>query len=147
MESKTINQHYSADHVHLHALFHRFQELKATDRPAARQVFLEFKGELERHIRWEESILFPCFDQKYSHLQYSPLPTLHREHGQILVCLDDIAQKLGREDFDTEADEKNIEAALIRHNKKEEQDLFPALDKILDERERAAVFRAMSRLN
>ena len=144
MQSKSINQDFTEDHQHLQALFRRFQSMKATNRPGAREVFEEFKSELERHILWEERILFPWFDQKCGNLNFSPIPSLHREHEQILVCLDDITQKLVREDLSSDDEEKDLERALCLHNEKEEQELFPALDESLTDQERTAVFAAMS---
>ena len=145
MHVKSVNSTYTEDHEHLRQLFQRFQSLKGTDRSEARNVFHQFKSELERHIRWEEQILFPWFNHKYANLKYSPIPILNREHGQILVYLDDIARKLARDDFDTKVDEDAIEMVIDMHNQKEEGELFPALDKVLTDQERAAILDAMSR--
>jgi iron-sulfur cluster repair protein YtfE (RIC family) len=143
MQMNTINERYTEDHLQLHAQFHRFQALKAIDPEAAREAFLKFKTDLERHILWEERILFPCFEHKYNNVPHSPIAILHREHEQILVCLDDIEEKLSDSNFATEKDERNIEESLLRHNAKEEVEFFPALDFVLDDDERAAIFRAM----
>lgn len=143
MSSKNINQTYTEDHERLRQLFQRFRGLKATDRAGAKEAFNEFKSELERHIRWEERILFPWFDHKYTHLKYSPIPLLHREHEQILVYLADIQGKLAKEDFSTDENERDIEMALRLHSENEEDGLFPALDKILTVQERAAIYEAM----
>ena len=145
MSSKNINQTYTEDHQRLRQLLQRFQGLKATNRPGANEAFKEFKSELERHIRWEERVLFPWFDAKFKHLKFSPIPGLHCEHEQILVYLADIEGKLAREDFNTDDNERDIEMALREHSQNEEEGVFPALDKILSEQERDAIFAAMNK--
>ena len=145
MSPKNINQTYTEDHQRLRQLFQRFQGLKVTNWPGAKEAFKEFKFELERHIRWEERVLFPWFDRKYEHLKFSPVPALHREHEQILVYLADIEGKLAREDFNTDDNERDIEMALREHSQNEEEGVFPALDRILSEQERDAIFAAMSK--
>ena len=145
MSSKNINRTFTEDHRRLRQLFQKFQSLKATDRADAKEAFKEFKVELERHIRWEERILFPCFDHKYTHLKYSPISLLHREHEQILVYLADLEGKLAKADFNTDAHERDIEMALRLHSENEEEGLFPALDKVLTDTERVAIMEAMDR--
>jgi len=116
-----------------------------SDQAGAKEAFKEFKSELERHIRWEERILFPCFDYKHTHLKHSPIPLLHREHEQILVYLADIEGKLAKADFNTDNNERDIEVALRLHSQNEEEGLFPALDRILTDQERVAIYAAMDR--
>lgn len=141
----SINHTYTEDHGRLHQLFQRFQSLKTTNRSEAKSVFNQFKSELERHIRWEEQILFPWFDHKYADLKFSPIPVLNREHDQILVYLDDIARKLARDDFDTKLAEDSIQMVIDMHNEQEEGEFFPALDKVLTEQERTHILDAMSK--
>ena len=127
MHTQSINQTYTEDHAHMRQMFQRFKNLKATDRTEAANVFNKFKSELERHIRWEERILFPWFGRKYSHLKFGPIATLNREHEQILGYLDQIARKLARNEFDTEMDEDSMAMVIDMHNQQEEDELFPAL--------------------
>ncbi len=97
MPAPTINQHYTEDHEQLRAFFHRFQSLKAGDHGKAMKAFHEFKTGLEQHILWEERILLPWYDKQLGHLRNCLIPSLRREHAQILVCLKEIAEKLARE--------------------------------------------------
>jgi iron-sulfur cluster repair protein YtfE (RIC family) len=64
MNHPSISHHYGQDHDRLDDLFRQFQALKLSDRESAGRAFQEFKAGLERHIAWEEEILFPAFENK-----------------------------------------------------------------------------------
>lgn len=145
MKPLSIHEHYTEDHQQLDALFHRFQNLKATDRTSAEKAFEEFKAGRERHLRWEEEILFPSFERKLGHLQGGPTAVMRWEHQKIRQYLDAIAQRLARQDFDTEDDEIGLETVLCPHNRKEEEILYPMMDEMVGERERAEIFTAMDK--
>ncbi len=145
MPGSTVNQYYTEDHEHLHASFHRFQSLKAGEQDKAAEAFQEFKAGLERHILWEERILFPWYDQKLGHLRNCLTAVLRRDHGQILVYLDEISRKLAQGDFATDDEEASLEMVLRIHNRKEEEAFYPATDQILNDEQRAAVFAAMKK--
>lgn len=141
---QSIHQHYSEDHDRLDELFHRFQQLKPTDRNGALEAFREFKTGLERHIVWEEEILFPSFEQKFRQVG-GPTAVMRREHQEIRKCLDAIAGKLAHSDFDTEADEKGLLSLLRPHNQKEEEILYPMIDQATGPQERTEIFAEMVR--
>lgn len=145
MQTQSINQHYTEDHQQLDDLFHEYQSLKSTDRWKAERAFREFKTGLERHIVWEEEILFPAFEQKLSHLQDGPTAVMRLEHQEIRKYLDAIAQKLAGEDFETDEDELALETILCPHNHKEEGILYPMMDEIFNEQERAGMFLEMNK--
>ena len=94
MQTQSINQHHTEDHQRLDGLFHEFQNLKVSDHRAAEKSFGEFKAGLERHIVWEEEILFLAFEQKFGHLQGGPTAVMRLEHREIRKYLDAIARKL-----------------------------------------------------
>jgi iron-sulfur cluster repair protein YtfE (RIC family) len=145
MPDPTVNQYYTEDHEHLHAALHRFQSLKAGEPDKAAEVFQAFKSDLERHILWEERILFRWYDQQLGHLGNCLTAVLRREHAQILVYLDEISRKLALGNFATGDEEGRLETVLCLHNQKEEDSLYPAMDQILNDEQRAAVFVAMKK--
>jgi regulator of cell morphogenesis and NO signaling len=144
METQSINRHYTEDHQRLDDLFHEFQELKAADRRKAGELFGQFKAGLERHIVWEEEILFPAFEEKFHHFQNGPTAVMRLEHQEIRRHLESIADKLGREDFDTEEDECKLDAVLCAHNHKEEGILYPLMDHVFSAQERSEMFLKMT---
>ncbi len=145
MDEKSIYEHYTNDHEHIRRLLEQFQRLKTTQPFGAKQALTELRSALERHILWEERILFPWFDHKCAERNYSPTPAFKREHGQILIYLDDIARKVERGDFGTEEVEESLELILRLHNQREEEEFYSVLDKALNEAERGAVLEAMGR--
>ncbi len=146
MPDPTVNQYYTEDHEHLHACFHRFQSLKAGEQGKAKEAFQGFKAGLERHILWEERILFRWYDQQLGHLRNCLTAVLRRDHAQILVYLDEISRKLALGNFATGDEEGRLESVLRLHNQKEEDSLYPAMDQILNDGQRAAVFVAMKKV-
>lgn len=144
METQSINQHYTEDHQRLDDLFHEFQELKSTNRRKAERLFHEFKTGLERHIVWEEKILFPAFEEKFTRLQSGPTALMRLEHQEIRRHLDAIAGKLAEETFETADDEFALEAVLCPHNHKEEGILYPMMDQVFSDLERSGMFLEMN---
>lgn len=144
-QMQTIYKHYTDDHERLDALFHQFQSLKATDPDAAQKRFQEFKAGLERHIVWEEEILFPTFENKTGQFQGGPTVVMRWEHRLIREYLNGIAAKLSRNAADTREEELALENTLSQHNQKEEMILYPAIDQITDDDERTQIFAEMGR--
>ncbi len=143
MNTASINDHYAHDHVRLDELFHQFQTLKSADRPNALRHYQELKAGLEQHIVWEEEILFPSFEAKFG-LPGGPTEVMRWEHREIRKYLDAIAEKLARNDYDTEVEEMGLQAVLCPHNHKEENILYPMLDQVTGVEERADIFARMS---
>lgn len=144
METQSINRHYTEDHQRLDDLFHEFQELKSTDHWKAKKSFFEFKTGLERHIVWEEEILFPAFEEKLNQLRDGPTAVMRLEHQEIRRHLDTIAGKLAEENFETEEEEQGLESVLCQHNRKEEGILYPMMDQVFSEQERDEMFLKMN---
>ena len=143
---QSINQHYTEDHVRLDELFQQFQTQKATNRDKAATAFGEFKSGLERHIVWEEEILFPSFENKFGHLG-GPISVMRWEHQEIRKYLDAISEKLALEDWQTESEELGLNSVLFPHNHKEESILYPMIDQVTPAKERKEIFARMSKGN
>ncbi len=144
MNAASINEHYTHDHARLDELFHQFQKLKSSDRANAARQFQEFKSGLEQHIAWEEEILFPSFERRFGHLG-GPTEVMRWEHREIRRFLDTIAEALAGNDWDTEVEEVGLNAVLCSHNHKEESILYPMIDQITGDEDRAAIFARMGK--
>lgn len=143
MSQSTISQYYQDDHDRLDRLFSEFQDFKKSDPEKARTSFEKFKGGLERHIRWEEEILFPVFEGKIGHRDTGPTAVMRLEHTDIKAILETIRKKLQDGSYQTEAEEAQLFGHLGIHNMKEEQILYPAIDRIIGEAERVQIFQKM----
>ena len=143
MQTQTIRQYYGEDHQRLDELFHRFQELKKTDAREASQIFSEFKAGLERHIIWEEEILFAWLDAKIGHPPDGWTALLRWEHRHLRRYLARVEQHLAQQNADAELERIAFLALLGAHNRKEERILYPRIDQIVSDEERSGIFSKM----
>ncbi len=143
MNESTITTYYEADHDRLDELFKQFQKLKRNELAKATELFLEFRSGLLRHIVWEEEILFPLFEQKTGMSHSGPTEVMRMEHRVIKKYLEEIHNALQSGNVETEADEQAMLNTLFAHNQKEEQILYPAIDRTINNTERGSVFNKM----
>lgn len=140
--SDSINDILAADHRRLDDLLEGFQESRSTDFSRATELLAQFRSGLHRHLRWEESILFPLFEQKSG--QTGLTRTLLAEHQVIRERLETLSEKTAQADLDSSYEEKMLVEELGGHNAREEYAFYPELDKLLSEAERAQVFESMA---
>lgn len=141
---KTIAAYYKQDHNRLDELFKIFQASKHSDFAKAKGAFKEFRVGLQRHILWEEELLFPMWEKKTGMIEEGPTPMMRFEHGQIKQLLDAIHQKVERQNLDTDQDEQALVNLLSSHNRKEERALYPAIDNVTNSDERVTIFSNMN---
>jgi iron-sulfur cluster repair protein YtfE (RIC family) len=143
-EQQTITAYYEQDHDRLDELFKTFQTLKRSDFAKAKEAFKEFKIGLQRHIVWEEDLLFPMWEEKTGMIEDGPTPVMRFEHEQIKKLLESIHQQVEQQNFNTEQDEQALVNLLSSHNRKEERALYPAIDNVTNSAERATIFSNMN---
>lgn len=146
MEEKTIRESFEQDHERLDALFTSFQNLKRSDYSKAKEAFTQFKFGLQRHIVWEEDLLFPIWEQKTGLTEGGPTQVMRMEHRQIGELLEAIHEKVKERNSESDQEEERLQAVLASHNMKEERILYPAIDKVLEDSERASLFKAMKEM-
>lgn len=142
-EQKTIREFYERDHDRLDELFKTFQRLKRSDFPKAKDAFVEFKFGLERHIVWEEDLLFPLWEKKTGRSEEGPTVVMRGEHRQIKQQLEAIHGKVSQDIPDSDLAEQVLLDILGSHNRKEERALYPAIDQVASPEDRDTVFRNM----
>jgi iron-sulfur cluster repair protein YtfE (RIC family) len=146
MDEHGIAQYYGDDHDRLDGLFTEFQRLKRTDFAKAKESFKQFKFGLQRHIVWEEDILFPLFERKTGMKNGGPTEVMRTEHRLIGKILEAIHEKVKAGDPESDADEAMLLETLGSHNQKEERILYPAIDQSLQGAEQVNVFKAMKQI-
>ena len=142
-EEKTISAFYEEDHDRLDELFKTFQRLKRSDFAKAKEAFKEFKVGLQRHIVWEEDLLFPFWEEKTGMSEGGPTFVMRHEHRQIGQQLEAIQDKVAEQNPDSDQAEQMLLNILGSHNMKEERVLYPSIDNVTSAEEREAVFRNM----
>ena len=146
MPERTISTMFDEDHERLDLLFKSFQTLKRTDLPKAKSVFLEFKAGLQRHVAWEEEVMFPLWEKKSGMTGGGPTIVMRNEHREIGECLESLARKIQAQNPETDHEEEILLDLLDRHNMSEEEVLYPEMDHLITPEEREAAFRAMEKI-
>src|SRR3989338_10185398 len=80
----TVTDFMGKDHDRLDAIFQKFRQEKKKD------PFSKFKHGLQRHIVWEEEILFSIFEERTGMKDSGPTAVMRMEHRQIKDYLEKI---------------------------------------------------------
>jgi len=142
----SISKYFEQDHDRIDELFRQFQQFKKSDFPRAKESFVSFKFGLQRHIVWEEEILFPLFERKTGMTQGGPTSVMREEHRLIKHYLEAIHEKVKALDPQSDQEEQRLLHALTVHNQKEELILYPAIDRTITQEEAQSVFEQMKEL-
>lgn len=145
-EQNTISKFFEKDHDRLDELFKTFQQLKRSDFPKAKETFKAFKSGLQRHIVWEEDLLFPLWEEKTGMSDSGPTPVMRNEHRQIGQLLEAIHGKVAAQNPDSDQEEQALLDILGSHNRKEERALYPAIDQVAGPDDRKTVFQNMENI-
>jgi len=146
MPERTISSMFDKDHERLDALFKSFQTLKRTDFLKAKNAFLEFKAGLQRHVAWEEEVMFPLWEKKSGMTGGGPTIVMRNEHREIGDCMESLARKIQAQNPETDREEEILLDLLDRHNMSEEEVLYPEMDHLISAEERETAFRAMEKI-
>ena len=146
MKNIVISTYFEADHDRLDQLFKDFQAFKREDYSRAKEYFVAFKHGLQRHIVWEEDILFPLFERMTGMTGSGPTHVMRLEHRQIAEHLESVHKKVKIGDPNSDEEEKGLLSVLSTHNQKEESILYPAIDHAVTEEDKEAVFEAMKNI-
>lgn len=134
------------DHDRLDFLFSQFRNLRNSDTEKSKNLFHEFKTGLQRHIVWEEEILFPFFEEKTG-MHGGPTEVMRMEHRQIKEYLEKIHDRIITDAHNEIALlETELLEVLTNHNQKEEGILYPWIDNSASEAEIKKVFIEMENI-
>jgi len=145
-EQQTVSAFFEQDHDRLDELFKTFQQLKRSDFSKAKEAFKDFKFGLQRHIVWEEDVLFPLWEKKTGMSESGPTPVMRNEHRQIGQQLEAIHDKVSEQNPDSDKEEQALLDLLGSHNRKEELRLYPAIDQVAGTEGQEAIFQSMKNI-
>ena len=140
MAGENVVSFFQGDHKRLDELFVKFQDNKKSHLTQARDFFREFKSGLERHIAWEEEILFPIFEKVTGMQSGGPTTVMRHDHQEIKAALESVHERVLSGKFDSENAEKTLLELLGAHNWKEEKILYPIIDNMTTEKDREEIF-------
>lgn len=143
-KTEGITSYFEKDHDRLDSLFKEFQRLKYVDFLEAKKNFIAFKFGLQRHIIWEEEVLFPLFEKKTGMSNAGPTFVMRLEHKDIGKILEEIHTKVKEADPRSEHQEELLISTLKLHNMKEENVLYPAIDQCTTKMEIEEVFEKIN---
>jgi regulator of cell morphogenesis and NO signaling len=120
------------DHDRLEALEScAFEARQSGDFSSAGRAFAEFDLGLRRHIRFEEQILFPAFEQASGlPAQGGPTGVMRAEHREIEALLEALGDVVALPGPAAEVLRAQLHAVLGGHNLKEENILYPGADRL-----------------
>lgn len=140
---RTITDYLQTDHRRLDGIMESFQgALRAERWEDASSDFREFVLGLRRHIKIEEEILFPVFEEKTGMIDAGPTFVMKMEHKEINELLDRILSATGGHDAGTASEAAGaLINILMDHNMKEEHILYPESDAFISDTERAQIIK------
>ena len=145
-DTGTISGFFQHDHDRLDALLQSFQTLKRQNVLKAKEAFTQFKSGLERHIQWEENLLFPLWEEKTGMSDGGPTFVMRHEHRRIEEQLQAIDRNVTEEQADDAQAEQALLALLAAHNLKEERVLYPAIDQVITAEECRNILKKIQEL-
>ena len=147
-ELRTVNEALSWDHDRLDALEGAAFEARSQGHLAeAAAMYAAFAFGLRRHIRFEEELLFPEFEEKTGHSATAgPTMVMRDEHREILDCLDRIQASITDPASTAESVRHALHLVLGNHNLKEENIVYPMTDQALGAEARDALVRRIQAL-
>ena len=144
---RSVYEYLQWDHARLDTLMEETLSLsRAGKGVAAASMFAEFRTGLLRHIRMEEEVLFPAFEEVTGFGDAGPTRVMRIEHMEIQGLIGSIVNALSaappRAD-DFESLRGQLLAVLGEHNAKEEQIVYPMTDRGLAPAQRDELIRVM----
>jgi len=138
--SREVAEALAWDHDRLDALEQQaFECLAAGNAAGARDAWGEFTVGLRRHIRFEEQLLFPTFEERLGIPPAAgPTAVMRAEHREIEALIEAIGRALAGEGAALPL-RARLHGVLGEHNVKEERILYPATDRALRPEERDAL--------
>ena len=128
-----LAEFFAQDHRDCDARWADVEELlDAEDIDSARVTWQKYESNLRRHIRMEEEVVFPAFDEKSGMSGGGPTMVMRMEHQQMLGLLDQIGDAFEAGNSGEAMDIGDTLLMLIQqHNAKEEGMLYPMAENIL----------------
>ncbi len=139
------------DHRHLDDFIERFRAAKGKNVEEAVGLFVNFKSEVEKHIKWEEEVLFPKFEEQTGLQHAGPTQVMRNEHRiirELLGALSDaiLHGKTRKDQLEESVIENRLVELLRIHEQKEEEILYPWIDSQLPENQKAGLIAKMNEI-
>jgi len=128
--SDTITEYLSVDHRRLDAIVLEVESrVRAGALTEAAASFARFVQGLDGHIRAEEEVLFPAFEE-VTGMVSGPTTVMRTEHAEMRRLLSEVSSALGGNEAAAALSALQALTGLLSdHNMKEESILYPMTDR------------------
>jgi iron-sulfur cluster repair protein YtfE (RIC family) len=121
-----IQRFMGADHRRIDRLIEMFSVHNGSDLTQASALFTRARAALLGHIRWEEELLFPAFEDNTHLHETGPTIVMRQEHARIKAVMEQITGVLeAGASARLETAGQELMGTLAVHNRKEEHDPVP----------------------
>lgn len=141
-KTETISGFFARDHDEIDAILARAD---FRDPASALPILKEFDYRLERHIIWEETVLFPAAARVDPALAQGPIPVMLSEHIAIRAAKAKAMESLRQ--GDGMAAMTRIQEMLVilaAHNAQEERVLYPSCDRLIPKEEAGSMLALLA---
>jgi iron-sulfur cluster repair protein YtfE (RIC family) len=136
---------FDNEHAKLVKLFNYYRDAKNENLTKAKELFKDFSGYLQRHMKWEETVLIPFLKQDKSTSYDNSIDIIRTEHIKILAYLKDLHEKIDK-GLAVEKEEERLIRNLLKHEEFEDEILHPAIIKLIKKEVKEDIFKSMDNL-
>jgi hemerythrin-like domain-containing protein len=131
--SQGLKEFFTLDHRRCDEMWAEVEAAaQAGDVEAKKESWRTFQGEMLRHLRMEEEVMFPAFEQATGMTDGGPTFMMRSEHEQMRGLIEQMGAAADRDDYDELVDLGDTLLMLIQqHNQKEEHMLYPLAERAL----------------
>jgi iron-sulfur cluster repair protein YtfE (RIC family) len=131
--SQSLKEFFTLDHRKCDGKWAEVETAAETgDADAVKATWRTFQVELLRHLRMEEEVLFPAFEQTTGMTDGGPTFVMRSEHDQMRGLIEQMSAAAEGDDHDELVDLGDTLLMLIQqHNQKEEHMLYPLAERAL----------------
>ncbi len=131
--SQSLKEFFTLDHRKCDGKWVEVETAAETgDAAAVKASWRTFQGELLKHLRMEEEVLFPAFEEATGMTDGGPTFVMRSEHDQMRGLLEQMNAAADGGDHDELTDLGDTLLMLIQqHNQKEEHMLYPLAEQAL----------------
>lgn len=132
-----------ADHARLNALWTECRTLWPAKPLEAKHLFYRFKADLERHITWEDDLVFPAYERLAGRPPDSLTALLSWEHRYLRRHLQQLERLSTAPPHGVPLEWVVFNGLLSGHNQREERRLYPLIDQMLSRKARCELLEIM----
>ena len=137
-----LSHYLTGDHNRCDDLFAETENTVADgDWAKAPAAFMAFRKAMLRHFALEDALLFPLFEERTG-MASGPTMVMRSEHAQMTGVLEAMSQALeNRAGNDYLGHAETLLMLMRQHNIKEEQILYPMIDRVMSDEEDSLLSR------